>query len=78
MKQTFQKITEKKLKAINCKLYSNGKELEIGNKVCYGFIVNYVNLNGTPSSEINPNEVSFSLQMFVEKNGTLYQLYKSK
>jgi len=77
MKRTFLKVTKKKLSAITCKWYGAGKELQINDKVCSGFTINYANLNGTPSSEYNPNEVILSLKMFVEKDGVLYELYKN-
>jgi len=69
-------ITEEKLKKMICKFYGGGKELQVNDKIFSGFTINYANLNGTPSSVYNPNNVSLSLKMFVEKNGVLYELYK--
>ena len=74
MKRTFIKVTEKKLNTMNCKWYGAGKELQINDKVCSGFTINYANLFGKPSSEYNPDEISLSLKMFVEKDGMLYEL----
>ena len=71
-----EKITEKELNKISCKWYGAGHELKVGDKVYDGFIINYANLNGTPSSEYKPNEISLSLKLFVEIDGILYELYK--
>ena len=71
-----EKITEKELNNISCKWYGAGHELKVGDKVYDGFIINYANLNGTPSSEYKPNEISLSLKLFVEIDGILYEPYK--
>ena len=77
MKRTFLKVTKKKLSTMICKWYGAGKELQVNDKVCSGFTINYANLYGTPSSKYDPNEISLSLKMFVEKDGILYELYKN-
>ena len=77
MKKTFLKVTKKRLKEMTCTFYGAGRQLQINDKVCPGFTINYANLNGTPSSEYNPNEITLSLKMFVEKDGVLYELYKN-
>jgi hypothetical protein len=71
-----EKITEEELNNISCKWYGAGHELKVGDKVRDGFTINYANLNGTPSSEYNPKEISLSLKLFVEIDGILYELYK--
>ena len=77
MKKVFLKVTEKKLKTMTCKWYGAGKELQINDKICGGFTINYANLNGTPPSEYNSDDISLSLKLFVEKEGILYELYKN-
>jgi len=71
-------ITEKHLNNFKCRYYGGGNELKVGDVVYNGFTVNYANINGTPPSKHNPNEISLSLKMFVEKNGFLYELYNLK
>jgi len=78
MERTFTKVTEEKLNAMTCKHYGAGKELQIDDMICSGFTINYANLYGTPPSEYRSDEISLSLKMFVEKDGMLYELYKSK
>ena len=75
MKRTFLKVTKKKLEKMTCIFYGAGKQLQINDNVCSGFTINYANLYGTPSSKYNPDEISLSLKMFVEKDGMLYELY---
>ena len=77
MERTFLNVSKKKLSSMTCKWYGAGKELQINDKVCSGFTINYANLNGKPLSKYDPNEISVSLKMFVEKDGMLYELYKN-
>lgn len=76
MKRTFFKVTKNKLSAMTCKCYGAGKELQVNDRVCSGFTANYANLYGTPPSKYDPDQITLSLKMFVEKDGMLYELYK--
>ena len=75
MKRTFMKVTKKKLSNMVLKYYAGGKKIKINDKICSGFVINYSNLKGISPSNQNPDEVSLSLKMFVEKDGMLYELY---
>jgi len=76
MKKIYHKITQKQLDTTVCTLYGGGRKLQVNDKVYSGFTINYANLYGISPSNYNPNDISLSLKLFVEKDGILYELYK--
>lgn len=79
MKQQSFIVTENNLKSIKARYYGGGQEIKIGDKICYGYIMTYANLNGVPTTKFNPDKDWMSMVMvsFVldKKTGMLFQLY---
>lgn len=63
---------------MECQHYANGNKLMVGDKINYGFIMNYANLNGEPPTTYKESDISLSLQLFVTKNNIIYQLYNKQ
>lgn len=80
MGEIFKSVTTKQLSKIKCKHYKGGKELKVGDTICYANVICYANLNGTPPSICDPNNVHTALLPFVLDNetGMLHQLYQIK
>jgi hypothetical protein len=77
MDTIFKTVTKQNLNKIRCNSYGAGNKLKINDKITSGFTINYSNLNGISASKYNSDYILLSLKLFVEKNGTLYELYKN-
>ena len=76
-KYYFKKVTKKLLRNTKQKFYGGGKELQVGDKIIFGFTTMYANLYGTPPSSVITSPPLFLASFVLPKNETmLYQLYK--
>ncbi len=80
MKKKIKIIDENSFENFTDYRYGGGVKLELGDEIISGYTIMYANLYGHPPSNINPNDVGLSLQMFVlnKNDGMIYQLYKLK
>jgi len=81
-KPVFHVVTGKNIKDGRNRYYAGGKELKEGDQICFGFVMNSANINGTPVTSLDPekDQISMSMLTFVleEASGMLYQLYSKK
>jgi len=78
-KPIFHTVTGDKLHEAKNRYYAGGKELKEGDQICFGFVMNSANINGTPVTLLDPekDQISMSMLTFVldSASGMLYQLY---
>jgi hypothetical protein len=73
-------VTEELLSQTSTKYYGAGRQLEVGDEITYGFTNNPIGLNVKLPDEAALDGMipSFSLKLFVNKDGVLYELYSKK
>jgi hypothetical protein len=74
----FTKITKSNIDKQTLRYYSGGKEIKIGDKIIFGFVIPYANINGIIPTKVDSIPPPLTMIEFVlPKNEImLYQLYK--
>lgn len=75
----FIKITKSNINSITLRYYGGGKEIKIGDKIIFGFVIPYANLNGNVPTKVESNSpLALTMIEFVlpKNEMMLYQLYK--
>jgi hypothetical protein len=59
--------------------YGGGKQIQIGDEIHFGFVMNSANIHGNTVTKLNPEKdyISMSMHEFVldKSTGMLYQIY---
>jgi hypothetical protein len=76
----FKTITQKELDGFGEPIYyGGGRQIQVGDKVIFGYINMYSNLRGIPTTTFNNHdEIGLSFQMFVFNGDEIYQTYRLK
>lgn len=69
-------VTEEFLAQCENKWYAAGKELQVGDIVVFGLVNNYATFSALPHGKYQKDDISFTMDMFVVKDGILWQTYK--
>ena len=83
MINNFTIITDENILNFKDKYYSSGKEIKVGDKIIFGFTINYANVYGKQPTELTKYDLetlSLTLNSFVlpKEENLIYQLYKIK
>lgn len=78
METKFKTINEDNFDEFRDYWYGGGNKLKFGDKIVFGYTINYANLYGIPPARVHKCDAGLSLQIFVlnEIDNMIYQLYK--
>jgi len=74
----FTKITKSNINSFNLRYYGGGKEIKIGDKIIFGFVISYANINGIIPTKVDLIPPPLTMIEFVlpKNEMMIYQLYK--